>query len=316
MLKNLLYFNLINRLEVSLVAKLKVPNMWAEFSKKMFFIFFAALTNAIALNNFLIPARVYGAGLNGVSQLISSSLFDFAHIHVSTGLLIILFNAPIALLGWYKIGRDFTLYSFMTVALMSIFSMIFPIIELTPDPIMNAVAGGVMSGVGIGCALKYGFSTGGMDIISMVLSKTTGRSIGSLMFGINLIIISTAGFVYGWEYALYTLLSIYVMTKVVDTIHTSHQKVTAMIVTKHSDEMIKAINDKLIRGITVIPAKGGYTGEDSAVLMIVITRYELYDLEIAVKETDTSAFVNILQTNKLIGEFWDTDQQKRQKEQL
>ena len=89
-----------------------------------------------------------------------------------------------------------------------------------------------------------------------------------------------------------------------------------MIVTKHSDAMIKAINDKLIRGITVIPAKGGYTGDDSAVLMIVITRYELYDLEIAVKETDTSAFVNILQTNKLIGEFWDTDQQKRQKEQL
>ncbi|CCO10946.2 conserved hypothetical protein [Carnobacterium maltaromaticum LMA28] len=277
--------------------------------------FFAAITNAIALNNFLIPARVYGAGLNGVSQLLSSFLFDFSHIEISTGLLIMLFNIPIALLGWYKVGRDFTLFSFLTVALMSIFSMILPIQEVTNDPIMNAIVGGVISGVGVGLSLKYGFSTGGMDIVSMVLAKTTGRSIGTLMFGINFIVISLAGFAYGWEYALYTLLSIYVLTKVVDTIHTSHQKVTAMIVTQHSAEMTTAIKEKLIRGITLLPAKGGFSGADSSVLMVVVTRYELYDLEQAVKETDPFAFVNILQTNRVIGEFWDSDRQKSHREE-
>lgn len=297
------------------MAKLKTPSFYSELAKKIFFVFFAAITNAIALNNFLIPARVYGAGLNGVSQLLSSFLFDFSHIEISTGLLIMLFNIPIALLGWYKVGRDFTLFSFLTVALMSIFSMILPIQEVTNDPIMNAIVGGVISGVGVGLSLKYGFSTGGMDIVSMVLAKTTGRSIGTLMFGINFIVISLAGFAYGWEYALYTLLSIYVLTKVVDTIHTSHQKVTAMIVTQHSAEMTTAIKEKLIRGITLLPAKGGFSGADSSVLMVVVTRYELYDLEQAVKETDPFAFVNILQTNRVIGEFWDSDRQKSHREE-
>ncbi|CAD5899942.1 putative integral membrane protein [Carnobacterium maltaromaticum] len=297
------------------MAQLKTPSFYSELAKKIFFVFFAAITNAIALNNFLIPARVYGAGLNGVSQLLSSFLFDFSHIEISTGLLIMLFNIPIALLGWYKVGRDFTLFSFLTVALMSIFSMILPIQEVTNDPIMNAIVGGVISGVGVGLSLKYGFSTGGMDIVSMVLAKTTGRSIGTLMFGINFIVISLAGFAYGWEYALYTLLSIYVLTKVVDTIHTSHQKVTAMIVTQHSAEMTAAIKEKLIRGITLLPAKGGFSGADSSVLMVVVTRYELYDLEQAVKETDPFAFVNILQTNRVIGEFWDSDRQKSHREE-
>ncbi|MFS7422085.1 YitT family protein [Carnobacterium maltaromaticum] len=297
------------------MAQLKTPSFYSELAKKIFFVFFAAITNAIALNNFLIPARVYGAGLNGVSQLLSSFLFDFSHIEISTGLLIMLFNIPIALLGWYKVGRDFTLFSFLTVALMSIFSMILPIQEVTNDPIMNAIVGGVISGVGVGLSLKYGFSTGGMDIVSMVLAKTTGRSIGTLMFGINFIVISLAGFAYGWEYALYTLLSIYVLTKVVDTIHTSHQKVTAMIVTQHSAEMTIAIKEKLIRGITLLPAKGGFSGADSSVLMVVVTRYELYDLEQAVKETDPFAFVNILQTNRVIGEFWDSDRQKSHREE-
>ncbi|AOA01887.1 MULTISPECIES: YitT family protein [Carnobacterium] len=297
------------------MAQLKTPSFYSELAKKIFFVFFAAITNAIALNNFLIPARVYGAGLNGVSQLLSSFLFDFSHIEISTGLLIMLFNIPIALLGWYKVGRDFTLFSFLTVALMSIFSMILPIQEVTNDPIMNAIVGGVISGVGVGLSLKYGFSTGGMDIVSMVLAKTTGRSIGTLMFGINFIVISLAGFAYGWEYALYTLLSIYVLTKVVDTIHTSHQKVTAMIVTQHSAEMTTAIKEKLIRGITLLPAKGGFSGADSSVLMVVVTRYELYDLEQAVKETDPFAFVNILQTNRVIGEFWDSDRQKSHREE-
>ena len=297
------------------MSQLKTPSFYSELAKKIFFVFFAAITNAIALNNFLIPARVYGAGLNGVSQLLSSFLFDFSHIEISTGLLIMLFNIPIALLGWYKVGRDFTLFSFLTVALMSIFSMILPIQEVTNDPIMNAIVGGVISGVGVGLSLKYGFSTGGMDIVSMVLAKTTGRSIGTLMFGINFIVISLAGFAYGWEYALYTLLSIYVLTKVVDTIHTSHQKVTAMIVTQHSAEMTTAIKEKLIRGITLLPAKGGFSGADSSVLMVVVTRYELYDLEQAVKETDPFAFVNILQTNRVIGEFWDSDRQKSHREE-
>lgn len=292
------------------MTKLKTPNFWIEHIKKIFFIFFAAITSAVALNNFLIPSNIYAAGINGTSQLLSDVLSNNSGILIDTGVLILVFNIPIAILGWFKVGRNFTLYSFLTSILISMFTVILPINPLSTDPMMNALFGGIISGAGIGFALKYGFSTGGMDIISMVLAKTTGRSIGTLTFAMNLLIVSSAGFLYGWEYALYTLVSIYVMTKMIDTIHTSHQKVTAMIVTNEPDALVKVIHEKLSRGITIIPAKGAYSGMDRSILMVVITRYEMYELEQAVREADASAFVNFMETNKVLGEFWSSDRQK------
>ena len=292
------------------MTQLKTPNFWIEQAKKIFFIFFAAITNAIALNNFLIPANIYASGINGIAQLLSGVLDNSSGILIDTGILILVFNIPIALLGWFKVGRNFTLYSFMTSILISFFTVLLPINPLTNDPMMNALFGGIISGTGIGFALKYGFSTGGMDIISMVLAKTTGRSIGTLTFALNLLIVSSAGVLYGWEYALYTLVSIYVMTKMIDTIHTSHQKITAMIVTNEPDALVKEIHGKLIRGITIIPAKGAYSKTDRSILMMVITRYEMYELEQAVREADASAFVNFMETNKVLGEFWSSDRQK------
>lgn len=299
------------------MKKLRAPIEWVEQTKIVFFIVFSAITNAVALNNFFIPAKVYASGMTGVAQLLSAVFGDFLNFKIEAGVLILLFNIPIAILGWQKIGKGFTLYSFISSFLISIFMLILPVKALTPDPIMSALFGGVLSGMGIGFALKYGFSTGGMDIISMVLAKTTGKSIGTLLMGLNMTIAVTAGFLYGWEFAFYTLLSIYVVTKVVDGIHTSQQKVTAMIVTQDPENLTASINSKLIRGITIMPATGGYSKTNRSVLMIVITRYEMYDLEQAVREADAAAFVNFIQTTKIIGEFWNSDQQKqwKQKEQ-
>ncbi|ALV20972.1 YitT family protein [Carnobacterium antarcticum] len=296
------------------MIKLKTPNFWLEQAKKIFFVLFASITNAIALNNFLIPSSIYAPGVNGISQLLAHLTTEWFHLTVDTGIFILLINIPIALLGWFKIGKDFTLYSFLTSLMVSFFTIVLPISPLTTDPIMNALFGGVIGGAGIGFALKYGFSTGGIDIISMVLAKTTGRSVGSLLLAINCLIVIAAGFLNGWQYAMYTLLSIYVMTRVVDMVHTSHQKVTAMIVTNDPDALIKAIHAKLIRGITVIPATGGYTGIDRSVLMIVISNYEMYELEQAVKEADAAAFVNFMGTNKVLGEFLSSDQQKARRD--
>lgn len=296
--------------EAGKVKKLKTPIFWKEQLKKIGIVLFASITNSFALNSFLIPSNIYAPGVNGISQLLSNLINNGLHISIDTGVFILLINIPIALLGWFKIGKDFTLYSFLTSVMISFFTIVLPISPLTTDPIMNAIFGGVIGGAGIGFALKYGFSTGGIDIISMVLAKTTERSVGSLLLTINGLIVIAAGFLNGWQYAMYTLLSIYVMTRVVDMIHTSHQKVTAMIVTNDPDALVKAIHAKLIRGITIIPAKGGYTGIDRSILMIVISNYEMYDLEQAVKEADAAAFVNFMGTNKVLGEFLNSDQQK------
>lgn len=272
--------------------------LWIEI-KKFVIIIIGAFLNAIAMNLFLIPANVYASGFAGVAQLLSSISGEF----LSTGVLLFLLNVPVTILGWQKVGKSFTIYSFISVLSMSLFMELVPVKSLSEDILLNAVFGGVIAAIGVGMTLKWGGSTGGMDIIAMILSRMKDKPVGTYFFTLNAIIIITAGFLYGWEKALYTLVTLYALTRVIDTIHTRHQKLTAMIVTKKSEQLKKAIHEKLVRGITMVPAKGAFTNESKDMLIIVVSRYELYDLERIIREVDPNAFTNITQTVGIFGFF-------------
>ncbi len=231
-------------------------------------------------------------------------------LHLSTGLFIFLLNIPVFALGFWKLGKDATIWSFVNVVAISLVTMIFPQGAVTDNILMNSLMGGVIVGIGAGLALKMGFTTGGMDILSLVLSKTTGNTVGKYMFILNGLIVVVAGFIFSWESALYTIICIYVMSYVVDMIHTSHQKLTVLIVTTKPDEVGKSISQRVFRGMTLLPSIGGYSGVESKTIMMVITRYELYDLEQAVLEADENAFVNMLATQSIIGRFATQDEQR------
>ncbi|MBD8067572.1 YitT family protein [Bacillus sp. PS06] len=271
--------------------------------KKSLVVIIGALLNAIGLNMFLIPANVYSSGFTGIAQLVSSMLDDYTPFYISTGILLLLLNIPVAIIGWRSIGKSFTIYSFLSVAATTFFLSIIPIHRLSNDIILNAVFGGVIIALGVGFTLKWGASTGGLDIVAMILSRKKDKPIGSYFFIMNSIIIVAAGFLYGWEKALYTLVFIYVSTRVIDTIHTRHEKLTAMIITKKGEELKKAIHGKLVRGITMVPAKGAFTNDTKDMMIIVITRYELFDLEQVIKTVDPKAFTNIVQTTGIFGFF-------------
>ncbi|KON92727.1 YitT family protein [Rossellomorea marisflavi] len=272
-------------------------------AKKFLVVLVGAVLGAVAMNFFLIPANVYASGFTGMAQLLSSLLKEFTPFHLSTGILLFILNIPVTILGWMKVGRSFTIYSFVSVFLTSFFLEVIPVVELSPDILLNAVFGGVIAAVGVGLTLKYGASTGGMDIIAMILSRLKDRPVGTYFFIMNSIIIISAGFLYGWEKSLYTLVTLYVTTRVIDAIHTRHEKLTAMIITKRTQELKDAIHAKLVRGITTVPAKGAFSGEDKEMLIIVISRYELYELEHTIKEVDPQAFTNIVQTTGVFGFF-------------
>jgi uncharacterized membrane-anchored protein YitT (DUF2179 family) len=272
-------------------------------TKKVLVVLFGALLNAVGLNLFLIPANVYASGFTGISQLLSSVIAEYTPFYVSTGILLLLLNIPVAILGWLKVGKSFTLYSFFSVAATSLFLGLIPLESLSEDILLNAVFGGVIVAIGVGITLKYGASTGGVDIIVMVLSRMKDKPVGTYFFILNAVIIFTAGLLYGWEKALYTLVALYATTRVIDAIHTRHAKLTAMIITKKADSLKQAIHSKLVRGITMIPAKGAFTNEPKDMMIIVITRYELYDLERIIKEVDPKAFTNIVQTTGIFGFF-------------
>ncbi|WHY68337.1 YitT family protein [Neobacillus sp. SuZ13] len=276
--------------------------IWLQI-KKLGVVAAGSLLGALAMNLFLVPANIYSSGFTGIAQLLSKVLSDYTPIHVSLGFLLLLLNIPVAILGWKKVGKSFTVYSFISVALSSLFLILIPIKQVSNDILLNAVFGGVIQAVGVGITLKWGASTGGVDIIAMVLSRMKDKPIGPYMLVINGVIILTAGFLYGWEKALYTLVTLYTSTRVIDAIHTRHAKLTAIIITKKADVMKKAIQEKLVRGITILPAKGAFSNEAREMLMVVITRYELFDLERILKEVDPNAFTNIIQTTNIYGFF-------------
>lgn len=275
--------------------------------KIIFIVIVGSFLNALSLNLFLIPANVYANGFTGVAQLLASILQQTG-LPVSTGVLLFLLNIPVAYLGWTKVGKRFTFYSFLSVVMTSLFLEIIPIKSISEDILLNAVFGGVIAAIGIGSILKWGASTGGLDIVAMILSRMKDRPIGTYFFILNSLIILSAGLLYGWEKALYTLVTLYVTTRIIDAIHTRHEKLTAMIITNHGREVQHAIHQKMVRGITRVPAKGAFSEQDKEMLIIVITRYELYMLEQTINEIDPKAFTNIVETAGIFG-FFRSDNQ-------
>lgn len=272
-------------------------------SKKLFVVLLSGALNAVALNLFLIPANVYAGGFTGLAQLLSGILDEYTPIFISTGILLFILNVPVTILGWKMVGKGFTIYSFISVAATTLFLEMIPITVLSDDILLNAVFGGVITAIGVGLTLKYGASTGGLDIVAMVLSRMHDQPVGKYFFSLNAIIILSAGLLNGWEKALYTLVTLYVTTRMIDAIHTRHEKLTAMIVTKQGEKLKTAIHSRLVRGITMVPARGAFTKEEKDMLIIVITRYELYDLEKIIHETDPNAFTNVVQTAGIFGFF-------------
>jgi uncharacterized membrane-anchored protein YitT (DUF2179 family) len=231
--------------------------------QRLIIVLVGALLNACSLNLFLIPANVYASGFTGAAQLISSILTEFTAFNISTGTLLLLLNIPVAILGWLKVGKSFTLYSFISVIGSTFFLAIVPVLNVSEDLLLNAVFGGVIAAVGMGITLKWGASTGGLD----------------------------------------TLVTLYVSTRVIDAIHTRHEKLTAMIITTKTEDLKKAIYAKMVRGITTVPARGAFTNKEKEMMIMVITRYELYDLEKIIGEIDPEAFTNIIETAGVFGFF-------------
>ncbi|KMK74754.1 YitT family protein [Alkalihalobacillus pseudalcaliphilus] len=265
--------------------------------KKTFVVILGAMFIAMSLNFFLIPANVFASGFTGISQLLATV------IPLSTGITLFLLNIPVAIIGWFKVGKSFTVYSFLSVVSTTIFLEVIPIIQFSPDIILNAVFGGVITAIGAGITLKVGASSGGLDIIALLLARYNDRPIGIYFFILNGLIVVASGIMFDPEKALYTLVTLYVTSRVIDTIHTRHVKLTAFVVTKQPEQVKERVYNHFERGITRVEAKGGYTSEKSEVLMIVLTRYELYDLKEVLKQTDPMAFTNIIETTEVFGLF-------------
>ncbi|MGX7075842.1 YitT family protein [Globicatella sanguinis] len=288
----------------------------ANFFFQIFIAFISALIFGLSMKFFLIPGNIFSAGAPGLAQIINYFTRETALAAIfTTGNLYFILNIPLIILAYLKLGKEFTVMTLIVVLFSSLATNLFPLTYVSQNPLINAVIGGVLTGLGTGITIKYGMSSGGFDILSLYLSKTFGWDVGMMTLLVNSIIIIGSGLLYNLETAIFTLITIFVTSRMIDAIHTGEQRLTAFIVTNDAAAVTSSIRTRLIRGSTVIEARGGYTGDKRDLIMVVINRYELHDLQLAVIESDSKAFVNIIQSTKVLGQFLTKEQQKLMKTQ-
>lgn len=262
-----------------------------------------SLMFAVAINMFVGPGGLYVGGLTGVLQILVMLFYDIFNIELSLGVLVLVCNLPILWLAWKSVGKRFAILTVISVVIQSIFFEVIPVHGIAEDVMVNSIFGGVLVGLGSGMILKIGASAGGMDIVSQVMSYKFEGSVGKYSFIINAFVIGVAGYYQSWEVAMYTIISIYITSIVIDKVHTLHKNLTLYIVTQKEQEIKKAIWDELYRGITVLEASGAYTQEKRNVLMLVLSSYELYETLEIIKSVDAAAFINVVKSEAVVGNF-------------
>ena len=245
-----------------------------------------AITASAAVNFFYEPGNIYSSGVTGIAQIIGTLAQSAFGIKIPVALALLLLNLPLFILGWFRISPKFTIFTGITVLLTSVFMQIIPVQVLSTDPIINAIFGGVVMGAGGGYALRNGLSSGGLDFITIAIRKKTGKTIGSLSIIFNSFILLAAGLLFGWQYAFYSALAIFVSGKVMDAVFTKQKKMQVTIVTSCAEEVIHGIHGKMRRGITIINgAEGAFRYDRQKVLITVVTRYELPLLKQIMRES-------------------------------
>lgn len=254
---------------------------------------------AISFNFFLIPHQLITGGLSGIAMI--TGYFTGWNI----GLFYFISNLPLIIWGLLAVGRRFIVLSVFSVLFTSWFMQIIPVNTAMAsfDTTIAAVFGGVLLGLGSGISLRVGGSSGGFDIVGLILTRGRDFPLGATLFMFNgLVIIALGYFKQDWNLALYSMLSIFITGRVMDTIHTQHMKLTAFIITEHK-ELLKEKLLQLPRGVTLLKTEGAYSNQEKDMLMTVISHYELAELKDIIKKCDPKAFVNIVQTTAVIGEF-------------
>lgn len=274
----------------------KSPNVWKSV-KKYTFLLIGAILASIGLEIFLVPNNVIDGGIVGIS--IISSHFT----KLPLGLFIFVLNLPFLVVGYKQIGKTFVLSTLFSVTTLSLgVTILHPIQGITKDILLAAVFGGIILGMGVGLIIRYGGSLDGTEIVAIILDKRTGFSIGETVLFFNIFILSSAGFVFGWDKAMYSLIAYFIAFKVIDiTVEGLEESKSVIIVSEQPEQIAEVLMARLGRGVTVLEGKGAYTGMSKGVLYCVVTRLEIAKLKSIIEENEPGAFVTFSDVHEVMG---------------
>lgn len=254
-----------------------------------------AVIAAMALELFLMPVLILDGGVVGVSFIINQ-LFK-----VPMGVVIIILNIPFFIVGYKQIGKGFVVKATYAMIVFSIMLEVFEPVEATDDPLLATVFGGIFLGLGVGLVLKNGGCIDGTEAAALLISKKTQFSVGQLILCINIVIYSVAGCLFGLDRAMYSLLTYFITSKVIDMVETGLEQAKAvMIITNNANSIADNIYKRLGRTVTLMEGEGLISGK-KVVLYCVVTRIELNELYKIIRADDNSAFVTVSDVSEIVG---------------
>lgn len=253
---------------------------------------------AISFNVLLLPNEVASGGVSGISTILKG-VFDWKPAFVQWA-----FNIPLFVAGVILLGKNFGIKTAVgTVFLPFVVFMTESWEPWTLNPLLGALIGGIMVGLGLGIVFRGKASTGGTDLAAQIITKFTGMTLGTSVALIDGMIVLAAALVFDIEKGLYALIGLYVTSKTIDLVQVGFGRSKLVyIITNKQVEMRDAIYEEIDRGVTKLPATGGYTDAEKPIIMVVVHQTEFSRLKQLVKTVDPAAFVIVSDAAEVLGE--------------
>ena len=263
---------------------------------KLFFVTIGALIAAFALEGFLIPNNIIDGGIIGISMMTSYIT------KLNLGAIIVLFNLPFLFLGYKKMGKMFVATVLYGVSMLGIFVNLIHNTQVTESDLLATVFGGIILGFGVGLILRNDGALDGTEILSISIAKKLGFSVGEIIMFFNFFIYSAAGFLYGWDSAMYSILTYFIAYRVIDIVLEGlNSSKSIYIVTNFAKEIGDSIIKDLNISVTYMKGKGGYSGKEQTIIYCVVSRLEIAKIKTLIRENDPSAFYFIQDVHEVEG---------------
>ncbi len=258
---------------------------------------FGSMVYSAGLNLFLVPNSIIDGGVVGISLILAQLT------HISFSVWIVVLNAPFFYIGFRRLGLNMALSSSFAVVVLSFWSKFFEGMEpITRDPFLGTIFGGVIIGIGVGIVIRSGGSLDGTEIMAILLDSKTSFSVGEIVLFFNLFILGSAGFVFSWNSAMYSLVAYFICSRLIDTVSDGLDSTKGVfIVTSNYDEVSNAIVHDMRKAVTLLHGQGGFLREDKDILYCVVSRLEVTKLKQVVQSIDPQAFLSIFDVQEVEG---------------
>ena len=277
---------------------------WKEDGKRVCIVCLAALMMALNIKTFVQTGGLYPGGATGLTILIQRSAKMFLGISIPYTLVNVILNAVPVYIGFRFIGIKFTCYSCLMILLSGILTDLIPGYSITSDTLLISIFGGIINGSVMSLCLFGNATTGGTDFIAIFLSERKGMDAWNIVLGLNVLILGAAGYLFGWDKALYSIIYQYASTQVLHTLYKKYQQQTLFIVTDHPRQVCEAISEVSHHGATILHGEGSYELKEHDMVYSVVSSAESKHVINAVRTVDPKAFINSIKTTELSGRFY------------